>query len=277
MQNDHDDQSEQGPSVQPTGDDALPEQDAFSEDEDGSQDDGVIGDEAPTGSSPVADRVQRLLEPVLPTVGVELIDVEFTGGSLRVVIDRDGGISTDALAEANRLISPILDQHDPVPGRYTLEVSSPGVERPLRRLGHFRRAVGEMVVVKTAPGVEPRRIRGTLTAVDQDALNIDVVEIDGVDLTVAEQRTVAVVDVAGARTVYDWGPTPKQPVRRGEPKDRPKQRQSQRKAKKSGSGGKKSGPGGKKSGTKKSASQQSNPQSNPQPNQKQNTNKEGRP
>ena len=107
--------------------------------------------------SPIADRVHDLLAPVLATVGAELVDVQWAGGTLRIVADRPdggGGITVDGLAEINRLVSPILDQHDPVPGRYTLEVSSPGVECPLRRPDHFRRAVGETVssMVYTAAG-----------------------------------------------------------------------------------------------------------------------------
>ncbi|MEL6982441.1 MAG: ribosome maturation factor RimP, partial [Actinomycetota bacterium] len=122
--------------------------------------------------------------------------------------ERDG-ISTDTLAQVNRLVSPLLDQHDPVPGRYTLEVSSPGVERPLRRAEHFARAVGETVIVKTVPGHEHRRFRGQLRSVTEDALAIDVVEIDGVDLNESIAEEIALVDVASARTHFDWGPTPK--------------------------------------------------------------------
>ena len=142
--------------------------------------------------------------------------MHWTGGTLRVVADRpdddgggNGGITSDALAEINRLVSPILDQHDPVPGRYTLEVSSPGVERPLRRPDQFRRAVGETVIVKTVPGTEPRRIKGRLDAVDGEHLTIEVVETDGVDLTVPETRVVDLSDVDSARTHFEWGPTPK--------------------------------------------------------------------
>ena len=190
--------------------------------------DGLVGDGS-TGS-PVADRVQRLLAPVVATAQVQLFDVEWTGGTLRVVLDREGGVGTDTLAQVNRLISPILDQHDPVPGRYTLEVSSPGVERPLRRLDHFRRAVGEDVVVKTSPGVEPRRLKGQLQAVADGRLELDVTEVDGVDLPAPEQRTVQLADVASARTVYDWDAARRSEAAEDRPASRPPQRQSQRKA-----------------------------------------------
>lgn len=170
---------------------------------------GTIGDGF---GSPIADRVHELLAPVVATVGAQLVDVQWAGGTLRVVADRPeggGGITTDGLAEINRLVSPILDQHDPVPGRYTLEVSSPGVERPLRRPDQFRRAVGETVIVKTVPGTEPRRIKGRLESIDDGRLTIEVTETDGIDLTAPEIRVVDLAEVDSARTHFEWGPTPK--------------------------------------------------------------------
>ncbi|MEM9565932.1 MAG: ribosome maturation factor RimP [Actinomycetota bacterium] len=170
--------------------------------------------------SPVADRVYELLTPIIATTGNELVDVQWSGGTLRLAVEApitgdlpptpgQGGITTDALTEVNRLVSPLLDQHDPVPGRYTLEVSSPGVERPLRRIEHFERAVGEAVIVKTVPGHERRRYRGLLRSVDTDQIVIDVVEIDGVDLDEPTVVEIAMADVASAKTHFDWGPKPK--------------------------------------------------------------------
>ena len=69
-------------------------------------------------SSPVATKVFELLSPVVATADVELLDVEWTGGTLRVVLDHADGVTTEQLTSVNRLVSPILDQHDPVPGRY---------------------------------------------------------------------------------------------------------------------------------------------------------------
>jgi ribosome maturation factor RimP len=166
-------------------------------------------DAAESFGSPVADRVFALLSPIVATLGAEIVDVQWAGGTLRVVPDKVGGIGTDELAEINRLISPILDQEDPIPGRYTLEVSSPGVERALRLPTHFRRAVGESVVVKQIPGVEPRRLRGVLESMDGDQLTLSVVEIDGVDLAETERHDVSLADVDSARTHFEWGPTPK--------------------------------------------------------------------
>ena len=177
--------------------------------------------------SPVADRVHALLAPVIATLDVDLVDVQWSGGTLRLAVERlDGedGITTDALAEVNRLVSPLLDQHDPVPGRYTLEVSSPGVERPLRRTEHFARAVGEVVIVKTIPGHDPRRLRGLLRAVADARLVIEVDEIDGVELRETETHEVAMADIASAKTHFEWGPTPKKGGK-GANKNRPKKKQ----------------------------------------------------
>lgn len=188
----------------------------------------------------VQDEVQRLLAPIVATLDVELCDVELNGGTLRVVVDEahpttgdDGlvrGITTDRLAQVNRLISPILDQHDPIPGRYTLEVSSPGLERPLRRVSQYQRAVGEEIVVKLFPGEGPRRFRGRLAAVTPtqpagdpggDAVDavitLEAAEIDGVELLEPERHELALGRIASARTVFVWGPGPKP----GQPGSRP--------------------------------------------------------
>jgi ribosome maturation factor RimP len=225
----------------------------------------IIGEESSTETSeqmlsPVATKVFELLSPLVATAGVELIDVEWTGGTLRVVLDHPEGVTTETLTAVNRLISPLLDQHDPVPGRYTLEVSSPGVERPLRRLEHFRRAVGEDVVIKTVASVEPRRFRGALRSVAETEIVIDAMEIDGVEVSEPEPRTVAVADISTARTVFDWGPAPKVgpkqgPSKKSGPKStkthrKPEQQHSQRKAKRSaGNRGDRSGATGSAAST----------------------------
>src|SRR5688572_31114816 len=93
----------------------------------------------------VAERVADAVAPVLDEQGLLLHDLEHSGTSIRVVIDRadvEGGrgLDVDALAAATRAISRLLDELDPIDGHYTLEVSSPGLERPLRTPAHFARA-----------------------------------------------------------------------------------------------------------------------------------------
>ncbi|HVF75125.1 MAG TPA: ribosome maturation factor RimP [Acidimicrobiales bacterium] len=145
-----------------------------------------------------AARVSQRVAPLLADRGFELFDVEFTGGVLRVSVDRPGGIDLEGVAEATRHVSDLLDEEDLVPGqRYTLEVSSPGVERPLRTPDHFRRYLGTTVAVKTKPAVEgERRIQGTLEAADDDGITV-------------AGRTLAYGEIDRARTVFEWGPAPK--------------------------------------------------------------------
>ena len=96
----------------------------------------------------------------------------------------------------------IRDRHDPIPGRYTLEVSTPGVERRLRQDDHFIGAIGEIVNVRTNPGPDGRRrIVGTLLSVSDGLLTIDTSDTGAIEVHMTE--------VEKARTVFEWGPTPK--------------------------------------------------------------------
>lgn len=150
----------------------------------------------------IAERVSRLAEPICADLGIELVDVEHAGGVLRVTVDRDGGVDIDAISLITRELSRALDHDDPIPGRYTLEVSSPGLERPLRRPAHFARASGDRIKVKTKPHVDgERRIEGTLAAVGDDG--IEVVADDG------SSRSLRFDDIERANTVFVWGPGPK--------------------------------------------------------------------
>ena len=173
-----------------------------------------------------AESLAGAIEPVLSTLGLELFDLELTGGgstrTLRVVVDRDGGVDLDAITAATDAISPILDHHDDpaLRGPYGLEVSSPGLERPLRRPDHYRRALGATVSVKTrgADG-EIRRLRGVLAAADDDGFTIDA------DGTTEE---IAYGDVTQARTVFEWGSAPK--PGKGEKRERAKKRAKKKEA-----------------------------------------------
>jgi len=116
-----------------------------------------------------------VLEPMLAASDLELVDLELRSGVLLVTVDRPGGVNLEALTDANRTVSSVLDELDPIPGRYTLEVSSPGVERTLRTPAHFAKAVGETVTVKTRPQVPgDRRLRGRLVAADAEGLELEV-------------------------------------------------------------------------------------------------------
>jgi ribosome maturation factor RimP len=153
----------------------------------------------------VTDRVHALVEPLLAAHDIEVVDVEQLGATLRVTVDRPGGIDLDAVSEATLVVSDALDRHDPVPGRYTLEVSSPGLERPLRTPAHFERFVGSDVAVKTKADVEgDRRVEGKLEAADDEGF-------------VIAGRRLSYADIEKARTVFVW-----EPAERGKAKDKAK-------------------------------------------------------
>lgn len=145
--------------------------------------------------SATTERVGALVAPVLESRGLRLYDVDQPGPTLRVMVDCDGGVDIDTLAEVTREISRLLDALEPVAGSYTLEVSSPGLERPLRTSEHFEGAVGLRVKVKVLPGTDgERRCEGTLVAATDDDLTIETPE---------GPRTIAVADVSKAHTVFD--------------------------------------------------------------------------
>ncbi len=155
--------------------------------------------------SVLVDRIGGLVAPELTDLGLDLYDLEFTGGQLRVVVDRPGGVDLETIAAATRIISRELDHADPIPGRYQLEVTSPGLERPLRTPAHFEGAVGSTVKVRTHPHAEgERRAEGVLTATDGGGITILAVNEGGVT-----ERHLAYGDIERAKTVFVWEAAPK--------------------------------------------------------------------
>ena len=149
-----------------------------------------------------AERLGRLVAPLAQELGLTVYDVEDASGTLRVLLDRPGGIDVDALSTATRRISAAMDADGGFAGVGALEVSSPGLERRLRTPEHFAGVVGERVKVKLRPGVDgDRRVDGELTAAD--GTTITVVPDDG------DPRTLALQDVTSAHTQFVWGPAPK--------------------------------------------------------------------
>ena len=126
------------------------------------------------------------LEPVAAENGLELLDVDIAGkGSsplIRIYLDGPGGIGLDDLAAANQWVDAIVEELDPYTGAYTLEVSSPGIDRPLRTLAHFQRAVGEEVVLQTE---RLEGNRGKWTGVLKDVQGEDILlEVEGEQVTI---------------------------------------------------------------------------------------------
>jgi ribosome maturation factor RimP len=141
------------------------------------------------GQESIAEQARRLLEPVLARDGYELVEVEWlrSGGrwTLRVFIDKGGGVGIDDCQSVSRTIEPMLDVEDFIEPAYDLEVSSPGLDRPLRKPGDFERYAGQRArlkaygpVAETAPGQPPRKSwTGVLRGFRDGAVEI---EVDGV-------------------------------------------------------------------------------------------------
>ena len=155
------------------------------------------------------DRIRDLVNPITADLSLDLYDVERRGNVVRITIDTppgsDGGISLDTLSLATRLISRELDHEDPVSSAYTLEVTSPGLERQLRTADHFRREVGKDITVRLAGHAvaegDERRVEGRLVAADDTTATV---------LTASgDERTIDISGVDKARTVFEWGPKPK--------------------------------------------------------------------
>jgi ribosome maturation factor RimP len=138
---------------------------------------------------------EALVRPVIEGEGLELVDVTFgrEGGRriLRVTVDRDGGVDLETISRLSGKVSRRLDLEGFEPGPYALEVTTPGIERPLRRPQDFRRAVGQRVLVKTDKGV----LEGELRAAKDDEIRIAADE---------GERRVALDEVAAAKTIVDW-------------------------------------------------------------------------
>jgi len=125
----------------------------------------------------------ELLEPVVTALGYEMLGIEYfrqkDGSMLRLYIDNDDGITIDDCSRVNHQVIGVLDVHDPIKEKYFLEISSPGLDRPLFTLEQFQRFIGEKVKMKLREKVEERRkIKGVIKAVEETAV---VVSDDGVD------------------------------------------------------------------------------------------------
>jgi ribosome maturation factor RimP len=125
----------------------------------------------------VAESVRAVARRVTEGRGYELVDVEIKGGGegrlVRVYVDKEGGIGLDELQSVSEEVSAILDVEDPIRSSYTLEVSSPGLDRPLRTESDFRRALGRLVNVESRDPIEGRRrFTGRLTGIEDGSAEL---------------------------------------------------------------------------------------------------------
>lgn len=123
--------------------------------------------------------LRQMLEPGVRALGCELVDVEYTAAHgrnvLRVYIDHPQGVTVDHCARVSRQVSALLDVEDPIPEAYVLEVSSPGLDRPLVKREDFERYAGEVVKVRMLEAVQGRRnFKGTLVGIEGEVVLVDV-------------------------------------------------------------------------------------------------------
>lgn len=127
----------------------------------------------------VSENIRGLVEPVIQGYGVSLVDVEYVRGpqgmTLRLIIDREGGVTLDDCEAVSKVVGDILDSRDLLPGPYSLEVSSPGINRPLKTWKDFERFMGQKVFVETREAIGGRRrFKGILSAVSNNVLSVSI-------------------------------------------------------------------------------------------------------
>lgn len=154
-------------------------------------------------------RLEQLILPILASYGLELADLELKGEGrrhmLRVFIDKPGGVTLDDCAEVSRDVSALFEVEDPIEGAYTLEVSSPGLDRPLKKPRDFERQIGRLVRIKTTALLDPdgrghgrKTFVGELLGVDGDRIRMRQTDKRGGEIV------VALADIAKANLEIDF-------------------------------------------------------------------------
>jgi ribosome maturation factor RimP len=162
----------------------------------------VDGEAARSGSGSLETRVARVAEPIAAQLGVSLVSVRYVGsrtaGTLRLTIDKPGGVTLDDCTRLSRAVGHALDVEEPIEHRYTLEVSSPGLDRALEGRRDFEDAVGRLVRIKTRAAWDgPRVLVGRLKGVEAEAVTIE--ERDG-----ARVWSLPLDAIAHARLEVEW-------------------------------------------------------------------------
>jgi ribosome maturation factor RimP len=147
------------------------------------------------------EEVKDLAESVARRRALRLWDVQMGGGprsvTVRIFVDADGGVDLDTISEVSEELSRALDLRDPIDGRYTLEVSSPGLERTLRSPEHFGWSVGQHVVVKTTDRLvgDSHRVEGVISSAGASGVTLD---------TPAGNVELPYEAIKSAKTVFEW-------------------------------------------------------------------------
>lgn len=164
-----------------------------------------MAESKPNPKQLIEDRARALAEPLMLVEGLELVDLEFLkepgiGWVLRLFIDKPGGkVGVEECTAASNALNPALDVEDFIPHEYSLEVSSPGINRPLKKKAHYEQVVGQKVRVKTfGPVGEPPRKNfvGVLKAVQGEAVQV---EVDG-----GAAFSIPIKDIAKANLEFEF-------------------------------------------------------------------------
>jgi len=145
-------------------------------------------------------QLQAIIEPAVTALGYELVGIELLSQGkhsvLRVYIDHEEGISVDDCADVSHQVSAVLDVEDPITGLYTLEVSSPGLDRPLFTEAHYQRYTGQQAEIRLRSPLEGRRkFKGRLQSVQDGQV---VIEVDGVEYS------LSLDNIEKANLVHEW-------------------------------------------------------------------------
>ena len=175
------------------------------------------------GTNVIVTRISELVTPIVSDLSLDLYDLEFVSGVVRVVVDtkpgmlgengQPAGVDLEKIGLLTRLISKEFDHSEPVPGRYTLEVTSPGLERNLRLPRHYIREVNKVINVRLTAPLETggeRRVQGVLVSADDR--EITLCNSSDVEIKI----NYAMID--RARTVFEWKTTSKEEARHSKKK-----------------------------------------------------------
>jgi len=147
-----------------------------------------------------SEKLVAIIEPAVSALGFELLGVEYMPQGrhslLRIYIDHEDGITVDDCGDVSHQVSAVLDVEDPIRGEYTLEVSSPGLERPLFTLEHYARFAEQLAEIRLhAPLHGRRKFKGRIQGVDGDEVILDV---EG------EEQRLAIGNIEKAHLIHEW-------------------------------------------------------------------------